>query len=185
MQNNTEIEFKKIISTCREIFLRKTMDYGASWRIFRPSSITDQIYIKAKRIRSVQEKKVQKITDSIESEFVGIINYCIIALLILDLPAEDEFSINEILNPEISNLESLYNDKVEIIYDTLIAKNHDYGEAWRDLRMNSFIDLILVKILRIKQIEDHEGITTISEGVDNNYIDIVNYAVFAIIKSKL
>ncbi len=175
MQNTSE-QYRQVIITCRELYLKKTADYGTSWRVLRSISIVDQIYIKAWRIRQIQETQIQKIGDSIESEFIGIVNYGIIALIQFFAPADlpQELSVGDAciwydrMSGEIENL--------------MLQKNHDYGEAWRDMSQESFADLILVKLLRIKQILANDGQTSVSEGMDANFRDIVNYAVFALIK---
>jgi len=169
-------EFQEIISRCRALFLAKTKDYGTAWRILRPSSLTDQLYIKASRIRSIEEKKEQKVGDTIDSEFVGLINYSILALIQLELPD------NSPLELDTQTVAQLYDAQVAENIRLLQAKNHDYGEAWRLMRVSSMTDLILQKLLRIKQIEDNQGKTTVSEGLEANYRDIINYAVFALIK---
>lgn len=151
-------------------------DYGASWRVLRPASLTDQIYIKANRIRTLEMLKESKVGEGIEPEYLGIINYCLMALIQLDLG----FAQEPDLTPNAA--EKLFVEKFEVAKNLMMAKNHDYGEAWRDMRVSSFTDLILVKLLRIKQIEDNQGKTEVSEGVDANYLDIVNYAVFALIQ---
>jgi hypothetical protein len=160
------------------LFDKKNKDYGTSWRILRLPSLTDQIFIKAQRIRSIQEKGAQKILDGIEGEFIGIINYCIIALIQKSLEKSDqmEFSAEELSN--------FYDLQVETTLELLRNKNHDYGEAWRDMRVSSMTDLILMKIFRTKQIENNEGVTLVSEGVEANYQDMLNYAVFCLIKLK-
>ena len=160
------------------MFDKKNKDYGTSWRILRLPSLTDQIFIKAQRIRSIQEKGAQKILDGIEGEFIGIINYCIIALIQKSLEKSDqmEFSAEELSN--------FYDLQVETTLELLRNKNHDYGEAWRDMRVSSMTDLILMKIFRTKQIENNEGVTLVSEGVEANYQDMLNYAVFCLIKLK-
>lgn len=179
--NKTKAQYDSVIQDCKDIFLKKTHDYGPSWTILRMPSLTDQIYIKAERTRSIQEKKVNKVGESMEGEFIGIINYCVIALMLLDFQTEAGTQFPEdISNPQ--KLEALYDSKVLVAYTTMEKKNHDYGEAWRNMRVMSFTDLILQKILRLKQIEDNAGKTLISEGPDANYIDILNYAVFALIK---
>jgi hypothetical protein len=152
-------------------------DYGSAWRILRISSLTDQIFIKAQRIRSIEQKGEQKIPEDISNEFVGIVNYAVIGLIQLDLGVSElaeEMGYNEVMN--------IFNKQVDIAKELMIAKNHDYGEAWRDMRVSSLTDLILQKIFRVKQIEDNHGATLISEGVDANYLDMLNYAVFALIK---
>jgi hypothetical protein len=181
---NTLAQYDAVMAKCKEIFLKKTRDYGTAWRILRPTSLTDQLYIKAKRIRNLEETKTQKIADSIDSEYQGIINYAIMALIQLELDeaALRPGSVTAGLELEAGKVETLYDAQTQIIRDLLALKNHDYGEAWRDMRMSSFTDMILMKLLRIKQIEENEGKTLISEGLDANYQDIVNYAVFALIK---
>lgn len=176
--SQTEIEYRQVISHCKALFDKKNQDYGTSWRILRLPSLTDQIFIKAQRIRSIQEKGVQKIEDGIEGEFIGIINYCIIALIQKSLEPSDqmEFSSQE--------LSALYDAQVEHTLALLRNKNHDYGEAWREMRVGSMTDLILMKIFRTKQIEDNAGKTLVSEGVEANYQDMLNYAVFCLIKHK-
>lgn len=178
MNLQTESEYKEVISACKDIFAKKTRDYGTAWRILRPSSITDQIYIKAMRLRSVQEKGVQLVNDKLEDEFVGIINYCVIALLQLKL---DETAPMEM---DVDRVMALYDEEVAETWSLLTRKNHDYGEAWREMRVSSITDIILMKIYRTRQIEDNNGQTLISEGVDANYRDMLNYAVFALIRSK-
>ena len=157
--------------------MKKTRDYGTAWRILRPESITDQIFIKAQRIRTLEEKKVSKIAEDITGEYIGIVNYCIIAMMQLESTAETPFEL------EAAYVEKLFDEKAKETEDLMFAKNHDYGEAWRDMRISSLTDLILMKLLRVKQIEDNEGQTLASEGVKANYQDMLNYAVFALIKS--
>lgn len=176
MINQTVSEYNQVISACKKIFLNKTLDYGTAWRILRLPSITDQIFIKAQRIRSIQEKGTQKIDENINSEFVGIINYCVIALMQLELAESTELEL------KADKVESLYNKHIQQTLDLLMKKNHDYGEAWREMRVSSITDIILMKLLRVKQIEDNKGITRISEGVEANYQDMINYSVFALIK---
>ena len=176
MINQTLSEYKRVISACQEIFIKKTSDYGTAWRILRLPSITDQIFIKAQRIRSIQEKGVQKVPEDITSEFVGIINYCVIALMQMDLTGETELEIPS------SKVAAWYEAHIDKNIQLLLAKNHDYGEAWRDMRVSSITDIILMKLYRTKQIEDNQGQTLISEGVEANYRDMINYAVFALIK---
>jgi hypothetical protein len=177
--SQTEIEYRQVISFCKALFDKKNKDYGTSWRILRLPSLTDQIFIKAQRIRSIQEKGLQKIQDGIEGEFIGIINYCIIALIqkSLENSQQQEFSAEEI--------GTFYDQQVDATLELLLNKNHDYGEAWRDMRISSLTDLILMKILRVKQIEDNLGQTLASEGVRANYQDMLNYSVFALIKLEL
>jgi hypothetical protein len=176
MQNtiNTERQYEEAVKKCRDIFLKKTRDYGTSWRVLRIISVTDQIFIKAQRIRTIQEKKVQRIGDDITSEFMGIVNYGIIGLIQLDLHAEME-------DMDPVKVEQLYQQKYAFTKKLMLDKNHDYGEAWRDMSQESFVDLILMKLQRIRQILQNDGKTLISEGIDANFTDIINYAVFALI----
>lgn len=169
-------QFDRILQTCKELFLKKMKDYGTAWRILRVSSITDQIYIKAQRIRSIEEKGSQKINEGIDGEFVGIINYCVIALIQLQLGEGSGLEMRE------EEVVSHFDKHVAEARRLMLDKNHDYGEAWRGMRTSSMTDLILMKLLRIKQIEDNRGATIVSEGVDANYYDIINYAAFALIK---
>lgn len=169
-------QYDHVISVCQDIFTKKMKDYGTAWRILRPSSLTDQIYIKAQRIRSLEEKGVSKVGEGIRSEYIGIINYCIMALIQLEKGFSDQ---KEISNDEILKL---YQDYFQKTKELMLDKNHDYGEAWRNMRMSSYTDLILMKIKRTKQIEDNLGKTIISEGIDANYMDMINYSVFAMIK---
>jgi hypothetical protein len=173
--STTNQQYDVAVNSCREIFLKKTSDYGTSWRVYRIISVADQIYIKAKRIRTIQEKGEQKIGDDIVSEFKGILNYGIIGLIQLDIK-DDE---NEDL--PVETVQGLYNQKIDIAKKLMLDKNHDYGEAWREMSQESFVDLILAKILRIKQIIANKGQTIISEGIDANFYDIINYAVFGLI----
>src|SRR5690349_12323499 len=166
------------MATCRSLFEKKTRDYGTAWRVLRLPSITDQIFIKAQRIRSIQEKGVQKVDDPIKDEFIGIINYCLIALIQIQLSNSSEMDI------KFEELEPLYDGAARETFELLQNKNHDYGEAWRDMRVTSITDIILMKLLRVKQIEDNQGKTLVSEGVKANYQDMINYAVFAMILSK-
>ncbi|RZL55099.1 MAG: DUF1599 domain-containing protein [Pedobacter sp.] len=176
MAVDTSHEYDSVITVCKTLFLKKTKDYGTAWRILRPSSITDQIFIKAQRIRTLEEKKVSKVGEDITSEYIGIVNYCVIAMLQLDLTEGDP---NEM---EVEVVENLFDKRVNETKELMFAKNHDYGEAWRDMRISSLTDLILMKILRVKQIEDNLGQTVASEGVKANYQDMLNYSVFALIK---
>jgi len=169
-------QYDAALGKCRDIFLKKTQDYGTAWRILRPSSLTDQLLIKAKRIRTIEELKSQKIEDSISSEYIGIVNYSLMALIQLDLEPEVELE----LKPEKAL--KLYNERAQAVRKLMIQKNHDYGEVWREMRLSSMTDLILMKLLRVKQIEDQDGKTLISEGLDANYMDMINYALFALIK---
>ena len=170
---NTDQQYDKAVEACRDIFFKKTRDYGTSWRVYRTISVVDQIYIKAKRIRTIQEKGNQRIGDDIISEFKGILNYSIIGLIQLDLKTDETEEL------PLEQVERFYNGKVEIAKKLMEDKNHDYGEAWRQMSQESFTDLILAKLLRIKQILKNDGSTIISEGIDANYYDIINYAVFA------
>jgi len=173
---NTAAQYDAVINECRTEFSKKLSDYGASWRIFRPQGITDQIFIKANRIRTLEEKKLSLVGEGIIGEFRGIINYSLIALIQLEKGAakEPDMKAEEVL--------SHYNRHIDAVKALMEKKNHDYGEAWRDMRTESFTDMILVKLLRIRQIEDNQGQTLISEGIDANFHDIINYAVFALIK---
>lgn len=173
---STSEQYDRAVSGSRNTFIKKTKDYGTSWRVYRTISIADQIYIKAKRIRTIQEKKLQKIGDDIKSEFEGILNYAVIGLIQLG------FNNDEPEQLSVSEVEKMYEAKVASAKNLMTDKNHDYGEAWREMSQESFVDLILAKILRIKQIISNEGKTIMSEGIDANYYDILNYAVFALIK---
>ena len=174
---STEAEYQEIIQYCQELFTKKNKDYGTSWRILRLPSITDQIFIKAQRIRTIQEKGLQKVEDNISGEFVGIINYCVMALIQIELNQEP--SENRVLD-----FNKLYLTEISQVQKLLFDKNHDYGEAWREMRVSSMTDIILMKLLRIKQIEDNDGQTLVSEGVKAGYQDMINYAVFCLIKSN-
>lgn len=176
MATNTSQEFDSVIAVCKSLFLKKTKDYGTAWRILRLSSITDQLFIKAQRIRTLEEKKISKVGEGIIPEYIGIINYCVIAMMQMEMTEENP---NEL---ELNFVEALYDEKVKETKELMFAKNHDYGEAWRDMRISSLTDLILQKIFRVKQIEDNLGETVVSEGVNANYQDMLNYAVFALIK---
>jgi hypothetical protein len=174
----TRKEFLEVSNRCKDLFLKKNRDYGTAWRILRLASITDQIYIKALRIRSIEEKGVQKVADSIASEFVGILNYCVMALIQLEHPSKNDEG--DQIPPQ--ELEEMYDAQIAQNLDLLEQKNHDYDEAWRLMRVSSMTDLILMKLLRIKQIEDNEGATIVSEGLDANYRDMINYSAFALIR---
>ena len=176
MINQTIGEYNNVIRKARSIFVNKTLDYGTAWRILRLPSITDQIFIKAQRIRSIQDKGAQQIEEGINSEFIAIINYCVMALMQIELQAETTL---EMLPDRVFNM---YDKYIEDTLELMQKKNHDYGEAWRDMRIGSITDLILMKLLRVKQIEDQDGKTRISEGVEANYQDMINYAVFCLIK---
>ena len=173
---DTKQQFEQIISTCRELFSKKLHDYGAAWRIMRPSSVTDQIFIKANRIRSIEVKGVALVDEGIRSEFIAIVNYGIIGLIQLELGYADTEDIDEAKALE------LYDAYAKKALELMLAKNHDYDEAWRSMRISSYTDLILMKIYRTKQIEELSGKTLVSEGVDANYMDMINYSVFGLIK---
>jgi hypothetical protein len=174
--NRTIEEYNGVILKCRDLFAKKNHDYGSAWRILRPSSLTDQIFIKANRIRTIQETGNSKVEEGIEDEFIGIINYCIMALIQLETPVHD-FQQQDSLDTLLAQ----YDHWVHQTQSLMMAKNHDYGEAWRDMRISSLTDLILMKLLRVKQMEDNQGKTLVSEGYDANYQDMLNYAVFALI----
>jgi hypothetical protein len=176
MSDITSKQFDQVITTCRKVFTDKMKDYGTAWRILRTPSLTDQIYIKAERIRSIDQKGLQKIKEGAEHEFTGIINYSVMALIQLELGDDNPRLL------ELNDAVALYDNYVKKAKDLMMDKNHDYGEAWRNMRISSLTDIILMKLLRIKQIEDHRGMTFVSEGVDANYYDIINYASFALIK---
>lgn len=173
--NDTTQQYDQAINAARDIFLKKAADYGTSWRVLRTISVVDQLFIKAQRIRTIQQKGAQLVEDGIAAEFKGIVNYGVIGLLQLQLPAEGK---EEIAVPELAQL---YDRAVQQAKSLMLNKNHDYGEAWRDMSQESFVDLILMKLQRIKQILANDGKTIISEGIDANYLDIINYAVFALI----
>ena len=179
MINKTSVEYDGVIRVCRELFLKKSTDYGTAWRILRISSITDQIFIKAQRIRTLEEKKISKVGEDITSEYIGIVNYCVIAMMQSDLENDDRTEL------PVEEVEMYFDKKINETKELMFAKNHDYGEAWRDMRISSLTDLILMKILRVKQIEDNLGHTLASEGVRANYQDMLNYASFALIKLGL
>ena len=176
MEASTIVEYKNIISSCKEIFLKKYKDYGSAWRILRLPSITDQIFIKAQRIRTIQEKNLMKVDEGIENEFIGIINYSMIAIIQLNFQDDERIEI------PFKELDSLYDSSSNETIKLLENKNHDYDEAWRDMRVSSMLDIILMKLYRTKQIENNNGKTIISECVKANYQDIINYSVFCLIK---
>ena len=176
METQTSNEYKEVIARCKELFRKKTLDYGTAWRILRLASLTDQIFIKAQRVRSIQEKGNQKVNDPIVDEFVGIINYCLIALIQVSLADEERMEI------PFDELEPLYDHWASATQALLENKNHDYGEAWRDMRVSSMTDIVLMKLFRVKKIEDNQGATLVSEGIEANYQDMINYAVFCLIK---
>lgn len=179
MEEKTNKQFEQIKKICLDIFSKKMDDYGSSWRVLRSSSLTDQIFIKAQRIRSVQSKGTQKIDEGIKPEFIGIVNYSVMALIQLEVGFANQPDMKT--DQAIKKYSEYYGKAKSLMMD----KNHDYSEAWRDMRVSSLADIILMKLLRIKQIEDNKGITKISEGIDANYYDIINYAVFALIKLEL
>jgi len=174
--NKTLEQYNQVVTPCRELFRKKTHDYGTAWRILRISSLTDQVFIKAQRIRTLEEVGESKVGEDIEGEFTGIFNYCIMALIQIELGEKGELEL-----PEEEAL-ALFDQQVELTRNLMMRKNHDYGEAWREMRVSSFTDLILMKLLRIKQIEDLRGKTLVSEGIDSGYRDMANYAAFALIK---
>lgn len=177
--NKTDTQFDDIITQCKDIFLKKNKDYGSAWRILRTSSLTDQLFIKANRIRTIQDLEKSKVDEGIIPEFIGIVNYSIMALIQLALKDDSRMELKS------EEVEELYTKYALIAKELMQNKNHDYGEAWRDMRVSSLCDLILMKILRTKQIEDNDGKTLISEGLDANYLDMLNYSVFALIKLEL
>ena len=174
LRNKTEEQYDGIVAKCRGIYVNKLKDYGPSWRVLRPSSLTDQLFIKANRIKTIEQGKTKKVEEEADVEFMGLVNYCLIALIQLDAEKHTEFSFDLAVK--------LFDQKAALAKEVMQRKNHDYGEAWRSMRISSFTDLILMKLLRIKQIEDNGGGTLVSEGIDSHYIDIINYAVFALIK---
>lgn len=174
--DKTNQQFDRVIEICKSVFEKKMKDYGIAWRILRPSSMTDQIYIKAQRIRSIEEKGSQQVDDDIRSEYIGMINYCSMALIQLELGPSDQEDLTQ------DETLSRYLNNLNIAKELMLRKNHDYGEAWRNMRLSSYTDLILMKLKRTKQIEDNQGKTIMSEGIDANYLDIINYSVFAMIK---
>ena len=179
MENkDTEQQFKDVMAECRSLFAKKLHDYGVSWRILRPSSLTDQLFIKAKRIRSLEIKQVSLVGEGIRPEFIALINYGIVGLIQIEKGFADQVDIT----PEDALV--MYDEKAKEALDLMIKKNHDYDEAWRDMRVSSYTDFILTKIQRVKEIEDINGQTLVSEGIDSNYMDIINYSVFGAIKTK-
>lgn len=173
--HQTNDQYKKVIENCRSIFVKKAHDYGTAWRILRTSSLTDQIFIKANRIRTIQETGQNKVGESIDDEFIAIVNYCIMGLIQMELGYDGDVEMNA------DDAIAKYDEKSNEAFELMQKKNHDYGEAWRDMRISSLTDMIMMKILRTKQIEDNKGKTLISEGIDANYLDMLNYAVFALI----
>ncbi|MFM2213766.1 MAG: hypothetical protein RL427_1029 [Bacteroidota bacterium] len=176
--SNTSQEYDKVIAICRQLYFNKMKDYGSAWRILRLPSLTDQIFIKAQRIRSLQQNEVRKIDEDETGEFIGIINYSLMALIQLELGVVEQPDL------DLTTAVALYDTKIALTKSLMEAKNHDYGEAWREMRVSSLTDLILQKLLRVKQIEDNQGKTLVSEGIDANYQDMINYAVFALILLK-
>ncbi len=176
--SNTSQQYDSVVQACKDIFIKKTKDYGTSWRVLRPISILDQLYIKAQRIRNIQEKGIQLIDDDIRDEFKGILNYSVIGLIQLDMRNDKVEDI------PVDKVEQLYDQKIAETKSLMTAKNHDYDEAWRSMSQESFVDLILMKLLRMRQIIANDGKTLISEGLDANYRDIINYSVFALIMSS-
>ena len=175
IMKNTSQEYDAVIAICRQLFINKMKDYSSAWRILRLPSLTDQIFIKAQRIRSLQENDIRKVDEDETGEFIGIINYSIMALIQLELGVVDQPDL------DVTAATTWYDSKIELTKTLMEAKNHDYGEAWREMRVSSLTDLILQKLLRVKQIEDNKGKTLVSEGIDANYQDMINYAVFALI----
>lgn len=171
-------QYDSIINVCKDIFFKKAKDYGASWRVLRTISVIDQIFIKALRIRNLQEIKTQKVADGIPTEFIGIINYAAIGLI--------QLKLKPTIDPDLSvgQIKKLYDEKINFAKDVMLSKNHDYGEAWRNMSMESFVDLIIQKLLRMKSILQNEEKLLASEGLDANYVDILNYAIFAMILIK-
>ena len=176
--NQTLQQYDEIVNQCRAIFTKKTKDYGTAWRILRSTSLTDQLFIKARRIRSLEELEESKVAEGIEPEYIGLVNYSVMALIQLELGAEESMELS------LEWAEQLYDEQIQQSRDLMRNKNHDYGEVWREMRISSLTDLILMKLLRVKQIEDNDGQTLISEGLDANYQDIINYAIFALIKLR-
>jgi len=176
MMNETSRQFGQAIAMCKEVFVNKMKDYGSSWRILRTPSLTDQIYIKANRIRSIEQKGQHKVDEGIRPEFIGIVNYSVMALIQLELGIDGDLEMGE------DEAVRLYDKHLQSARVLMEDKNHDYDEAWRNMRISSYTDIILMKLMRIRQIEDKEGETLVSEGVDANYRDIINYALFALIK---
>jgi hypothetical protein len=174
--NQTIDQYKQVVEECKQLFAKKSKDYGTAWRILRVPSITDQIFIKAQRIRSIQEKGEQKVAEGMRPEFIGIVNYCIMAIIQMSLDDNTPLEI------PYDELEPLYDKTMDEVIQLLEHKNHDYDEAWRDMRISSITDIILMKLLRVKQIEDNQGKTLVSEGTKANYQDMINYAVFCLIK---
>ncbi len=178
MVAQTLVAYDTVVRACRDLFAKKMVDYGSAWRILRLASLTDQIFIKAQRIRTLQEKAIRKVAEGDEEEFIGIVNYAVMALIQLDL------GVSEVADLSLGEALPLFDSKIRAARDLMANKNHDYGEAWRELRVASMTDLILQKLLRIKQMEENSGKALASEGLDANYFDIINYAIFSLIKRK-
>ncbi len=174
----TDKQYDGAVQSCKEIFIKKTKDYGTSWRVLRPISVADQIFIKAQRIKNIQQIKTQRVGDDIESEFKGMVNYGVIGLIQL------EFNKESVEDLPLNEAEKWFDKKINVAKDTMLDKNHDYGEAWREMSQESFVDLILMKLLRVRQILANDGKTLISEGIDSNLVDIINYSLFALILIK-
>jgi hypothetical protein len=186
---STKEQYLEVLQECKDIFVRKNEDYGTSWRLFRPSSLTDQLFIKAQRIRNVEDSGTNNVGDDLRSEFLGIVNYSLMALIQLELQKTPSATLAELASPEkekaqksMQEIIRMYDDWGNKTMNLMLLKNSDYSEVWREMRISSFTDMILVKLARIKQIEDNSGKTTVSEGVDSNYQDIMNYAIFALIR---
>ena len=175
VMTDTNQQYDQAIASCKDIFIQKTLDYGTSWRVLRTISIVDQLFIKAQRIRTIQQKGVQRVGDDVSSEFKGIVNYGVIGLIQLQLK---EIAVEDLPSEKVSHL---FDEKVMVARKIMEDKNHDYGEAWREMSQESFVDLILMKLMRIRQILSNDGKTIVSEGIDSNFIDIINYSVFALI----
>lgn len=176
--NKTSIEFDNAIKTCREVFIKKHKDYGTSWRIMRVSSILDQIFIKATRIRTIEENGMMKVNEGIEPEYMGIINYCVMGLIQIELKNETEIELSG------ERAATLYDKYIKACKDLMMEKNHDYGEVWRNMQVSTFTDMLLMRIHRMRQILENDGKTIMSEGIDSNLMDMVNYSVFALIRMK-
>ena len=176
VQNDTLGQYDEEMEKCRQVFINKTKDYGTAWRILRLPSLTDQLFIKGNRIRNIEEVGISKVDEGVESEYIGLVNYSLIALIQLNLDKATPLDL------AFEQVLSLYNHYVDLTRQLMIRKNHDYGEAWRDMRRSSLTDLILMKLLRVKQIEDYKGKTLVSQGVEASYQDIINYSIFALIK---
>jgi len=172
---NTNQQYDQAVQSCREIFIKTTKDYGTSWRVLRTISVADQIFIKAQRIRTIQEKRQRRVGEDVAGEFRGIVNYAVIGLIQLDLKSE------LVEDLPVARVSELFDKQIKMVRAIMLDKNHDYGEAWRDMSQESFVDLVLMKLMRIRQILINDGKTLISEGIDSNYVDIINYAVFALI----